>query len=308
MTVGQRSTETPNLEHVTVSAVMPTYNAAGYLNDAIDSVLAQTFTHWELIVVDDGSEDNTPAILAAYDDPRIRVLRLPKNRGRGAARNAGLAMATGRYVAICDSDDISLPHRFAEQVAFLDANPEIDIVSGHVLVFWNGYAPRPGTRFPEDPAQIDQRFRRGKMGVAHPASMIRARCFQRFGCYREELVRAQDFELFHRIHRFCRFRNLPEVLLLYRHEAAGLPWRKWVENSRCHRYANYLHRAGDRSATSVVSLEAFSKRWQSYAAEYSIELLKFVKFTVTAYVRDLWLRIASRRNVRGRSPYAKPSG
>ncbi|MGH9161332.1 MAG: glycosyltransferase family 2 protein [Vicinamibacteraceae bacterium] len=269
---------------VAVSAVMPTYNAAPYLKDAVDSVLAQTFAQWELIVVDDGSQDETPGILAAYRDPRIRVVRLPQNCGRGAARNAGLAIATGRYVAICDSDDISLPHRFATQVKFLDAHPEIDVVSGRLLVFWDGCTPRRGTTFPEDPGKVTKRFRQGKMGLAHPASMIRARCFESFGRYREELVRAEDFEFFHRIHRFCRFQSLPEILLFYRQEAARLPWRQWVENSRCHRYANYLHRGGNQSA--AVSLDTFSKRWQGYMTEYSIELLKFIKFTVTANVRD----------------------
>ncbi|MPZ19209.1 MAG: glycosyltransferase [Luteitalea sp.] len=277
---------------ITVSAVMPAYNAAPYLKDAVDSVISQTFENWELIVIDDGSQDDTPTVLAAYRDPRIRVLRLPKNSGRGAARNAGLAVATGRYIAVCDSDDISLPHRFARQVAFLEAHPEVDVVSGHMLVFWNGSAPRRSIRFPEEPAAISRRFQRGRMGVVHGASMLRARCFSAFGRYREELVRAEDFEYFRRIHRFCRFHTLPEVLLLYRHEVTRRPWWKWVENSRCHRYANYLYSASVCSSAPVMSFDSFSRRWQGYAIDYSIELLKFVKFTTLAYVRDLRIRAA----------------
>ncbi|MGH9161335.1 MAG: glycosyltransferase family 2 protein [Vicinamibacteraceae bacterium] len=289
-TVQQRTAGPRAAGSITVSAVMPTYNAAPYLKDAIDSVVSQTFSDWELIVVDDGSQDDTPAVLAAYRDPRIRVLRLPENRGRGAARNAGLAIATGRYVAVCDSDDISLPQRFARQVAFLDAHPEVDVVSGHMLVFWNGSTPRRSFRFPEDPAAISRRFQQGRMGVVHGASMLRARCFSALGHYRDELVRAEDFEYFRRIHRSCRFCTLPEVLLLYRHEVTRRPWWKWVENSRCHRYANYLCAVNGRPASAVMSFDTFGRRWQGYAADYSIELLKFAKFNALAYIRDLRIR------------------
>jgi glycosyltransferase involved in cell wall biosynthesis len=250
---------------VTVSAVMPTYNNASYLREAIGSVITQTFTDWELIVIDDGSEDETPEILASIRDPRLRVRRLAAHSGRAAARNAGLELATGSYVAMCDSDDISLPHRFATQTAFLKAHPEVDVVSGHMMVFDDHSAPRRGTTFPEAPAEIHRRFRNGKMGVVHAASMLRARCFTAFGRYREELERAEDFEFLRRIHPFCSFRNLPEVVLLYRHEVTRTPWWKWLETRRYHRYA----------------------------ADYTIELMKYLKFNLMSWVRDVQTRRAS---------------
>ena len=181
--------------------------------------------------------------------------RLAEHSGRAAARNVGLSLSSGRYVAMCDSDDISLPHRFATQVAFLDAHPEVDVLSGHMMMFHEGSAPRRSTTYPEEPAEINRRFRKGQMGVVHGASMIRARCFASFGGYREELKRAEDFEFFRRIQPFCRFRNLPEVLLLYRHEVTWRPWWKWVETSRFHRYARYLSNANGRSASPVMSFD-----------------------------------------------------
>ena len=114
-------------------AVMPTYNKGPWLQQAIDSVLAQTFTDWELIIVDDGSTDDTtgrarPLFRSADPDPYAGR----RTSGRARARNAAIALARGRYIAICDSDDISAPTRFEEHVAFLDAHPEIGIVSAHM--------------------------------------------------------------------------------------------------------------------------------------------------------------------------------
>jgi glycosyltransferase involved in cell wall biosynthesis len=111
-----------------VSVVIPAYNAERYLREAIDSVLGQTHQDLELIVVDDGSTDSTPAILASYGE-RIRVVTQP-NRGVCTARNVGIAAATGEYVAFADADDIQFPFRLAAQARVLDAMPSAAIVGG----------------------------------------------------------------------------------------------------------------------------------------------------------------------------------
>src|SRR5512146_2439112 len=107
-----------------VSVVMPVYNSAPYLREAVDSILAQTFTDFEFIIVDDGSSDETPQILDGYGDARIRRLRNERNMGVVPTLNCGLAAARGRYVARHDADDISLPTRLEQQVRFLDTHPE----------------------------------------------------------------------------------------------------------------------------------------------------------------------------------------
>ena len=110
------------LMNVTVSVVVPAYNYARYLPKAIDSALGQTHPPLEVIVVDDGSTDDTPRVLAAYAD-RIRVIR-QANQGAGAARNAGIAAARGEYVAFLDSDDLWHPRKLELQLARFASDPE----------------------------------------------------------------------------------------------------------------------------------------------------------------------------------------
>lgn len=109
------------------SVIIPSFNYAEYLPAAIDSVLGQTDGDFELVVVDDGSRDNSCAVVQAYSDPRVRLLVQP-HRGRGAARNTGMHTALGRYIAFLDADDIWAPDKLARQCAVLDGNSEIGLV------------------------------------------------------------------------------------------------------------------------------------------------------------------------------------
>jgi len=118
-----------------LSVIMPVYNGAAYLADAVRSVLTQTFTDFELIAVDDGSSDGSGDILRAFSDPRLRIERHPRNRGLSAAMNTGLFLARGQYVAHCEQDDLSRPHRFETQLAYLDAHPDIDFLGAFIQGF-----------------------------------------------------------------------------------------------------------------------------------------------------------------------------
>jgi glycosyltransferase involved in cell wall biosynthesis len=111
-----------------VSVVMPAYNCANYVKEAIDSILAQELADFELIVIDDASTDNTGQILQSYADHRLRIITQPANCGHGIGQNIGLACAKGEYIAIMDADDIAMPERLREQVHFLDHHPEIHIL------------------------------------------------------------------------------------------------------------------------------------------------------------------------------------
>ncbi len=121
-----------------LSVVMPLYNAARYLRPAIESILNQTYTDFEFIIVDDCSTDETPAILDSYPDPRIVRLRNPQNLGIVGALNRGLEAARGQYIARMDGDDIALAERFAQQVAWLDAHPNIGLCSGCAAFYRDG--------------------------------------------------------------------------------------------------------------------------------------------------------------------------
>jgi glycosyltransferase involved in cell wall biosynthesis len=107
---------------------MSAFNAEAFLREAVDSILAQTFHDFELIVIDDGSADRTLELLAEYSDPRIQVIHSESNLGAGAARNRGLHLARGKYIAVQDADDTSVPDRLAQQVAYLEAHPDVGLI------------------------------------------------------------------------------------------------------------------------------------------------------------------------------------
>lgn len=106
-----------------VSVIMPAYNAQAFIRESIESVLSQTYPHWELLVIDDCSQDATPRIVSEYVNPdsRVKLLRQSENQGPAAARNVGIAEAAGEYVALLDSDDVWLPDKLARQVNFMQA-------------------------------------------------------------------------------------------------------------------------------------------------------------------------------------------
>jgi len=116
-----------------VSIIMPVYNGEKYIKEAIDSVINQTYKNWELIIVNDGSKDNTEKIIKSYYDKRIKYF-CQENRGVSAARNKALELAKGKYVTFLDSDDYLPPNSIKARVEYLEKNPDIDIVDGVVVV------------------------------------------------------------------------------------------------------------------------------------------------------------------------------
>jgi len=121
--------------HPKVSVIMPTYNRAHMISKSIDSVLKQTCKDWELIIVSDGSTDNTKEVIAKYKDPRITFLEKKKNTGPAAARNCGFKYAKGDYIAYCDDDTIIFPYHLETLANYLDRHPEVGFVRGHGLEF-----------------------------------------------------------------------------------------------------------------------------------------------------------------------------
>jgi len=118
----------------TVSVVMPVYNGERFLAAALASICGQTYRDFEFLVIDDGSTDTTPLILAdaARRDSRIRIITQPANAGVVAARNAGLQQAQGRFIAVMDSDDVAVPERLARQASHFEAHPDVAVLGGAV--------------------------------------------------------------------------------------------------------------------------------------------------------------------------------
>lgn len=186
-----------------VSVIIPTYNYGHFLGEAIQSVLDQTFQDWELIVVDDGSTDNTREVVAAFADPRIRYV-YQENRGNPAARNAALKLAAGEYIACLDADDMWFPEMLQKLVAQLDSlPPTVGLVYSDVYLFNNedgaiirrflqGRRPPQGRIF-DHLLDTDGWF------ISDTGSLIRREVFERVGLYDESLLRYQDWEMWVRI-------------------------------------------------------------------------------------------------------------
>lgn len=196
-----------------VSVVIPAHNAARWLPAAIDSVLAQTFADFELLVIDDASADGTADVARAVGDPRVSVIALPQNVGAAEARNTGIEVARGEFLAFLDADDLALPHRLDRQVGFLRRHPEIGLCGSWLRTFdareetWTAY-PR------HEQIKTELLFR---SGLLQSTIMCRSREMRRLGLHYDPAVAlSEDFELWTRCVEVMRLANLPEVLVRYR--------------------------------------------------------------------------------------------
>lgn len=206
--------------HVTV--IVPNYNGAQFLSDAIESVLAQTYRHIALIVVDDGSTDGSRDIVAQYvaQDARVRMVAHEQNRGVSAARNSGLAHATTPYVAFLDSDDTMAPTRLEKQVVHLRQHPESAAVGS-----WLSYSDAHGgivgvKRYQSRWCGRDARALYTPL-VSQSAVTVRRNVFRTVGTYDEALCGGEDYDLWLRMlsHGLC-IDNIQEPLTTYRTHAA----------------------------------------------------------------------------------------
>ena len=203
-----------------VSVVMPVYNGEKYLAEAIDSILNQTFTDFEFIIVDDGSTDGSAEIIRTYQerDERVRLLQLERNMGIADARNAGIAVAKGEFIAAMDADDASLPERLEQQVQFLRSHPEIGGLGTMGRVVKCDLAThRSNFCVPTHHALIALNYFLW-YGILGATIMLRREFLIASGGYEPGRRRVEDPELLARLlnDTRIRFANLPQFLYLYR--------------------------------------------------------------------------------------------
>ncbi|NJR65197.1 MAG: glycosyltransferase family 2 protein [Leptolyngbyaceae cyanobacterium CRU_2_3] len=196
---------------------MPVYNAERYVGQAIESILSQTFEDFEFIILDDGSTDASLKILKEYaaKDKRIRLISR-ENQGVIRTRNELLEQSIGEYVAVMDADDIALPERFALQVKFLQANPNVVCVGGvHDLIDEKG---RFLTRLPlpQHDQQIQQLALAGHGSICNPCAMIRRAALIQIGGYDETLACAEDLDVWLKLGEIGELANLENTVLRYR--------------------------------------------------------------------------------------------
>lgn len=200
-----------------VTVLMAAHNASATIADAINSIRNQSLEDWELIVIDDASDDDTVEIARRFAsmDFRVRVLELAQNGGAGFARNHGLKIARADYVAIMDADDISLPRRLSAQLEYMQTHDTV-AVSSQVADFGTWGGPVVG-HWPTDARCVSQRQARCDMPLPHPAAFFRRAEIVAAGGYDEVCRRAEDYALMLRLGR-APMACLPEVQVLYRTE------------------------------------------------------------------------------------------
>lgn len=198
-----------------VSVIMPTFNDRQVIEAAVNSILQQTFTEWELIIVDDASTDRTSELIESkFDDPRISLIQMQHNSGSGPCRNKAIAAARGDFIAVMDADDVSMPDRLRLQVDRMRAVPNLAAISSQVLEFGKWGGPVLGT-WPTSSAEIRLRQKTLRMPVPHPAAMFRKDALLAAGAYDTECRRAQDYSLFLRLSD-AHLETLEQPLVMYR--------------------------------------------------------------------------------------------
>lgn len=214
-----------------VTIIMPVYNAAHYLREAIDSILKQTYKNFEFIIIDDASCDNSVEIIKSYSDNRIKLIRNKVNLKQPITRNKGLKLASGRYIANMDADDISLPERIAKQVDFMEKHQDVDICGTYIKCFGGKIK-----RVPVSPVKSREIAVWSVIDspLAHPTVMFRASSIKKYDVwYDSNFKYAQDFELWSRlVLKGVNFYNLAEVLLYYREGKDGISRKYKREQQR----------------------------------------------------------------------------
>ena len=205
-----------------VSVVMAVHDGEPYLRTAIESLLAQTYRDFELIVIDDGSTDGSASIVRACADPRIRLLSNDRNIGLAPSLNRGLAEARGEFIARLDADDVAMPDRLARQVAFMDANPKVALLGSWYVEISASGAPLARRRLPTE--HWDLRWHLCvTCPFVHSAVLWRRRVVaERVGRYDETIGYGEDYDLWNRLAARLTVATLPAYLVRHRLHASSM--------------------------------------------------------------------------------------
>lgn len=218
---------------------MSVYNGQKYLKQSIDSILNQTFTDFEFLIINDGSTDSTSTILNQYNDPRISIVSNQKNIGLTKSLNNGLKLAKGEYIARMDADDISQPRRLEKQLNYFDRNPETVVLgTGYSIIDSN--SERIGEKFfPEKPTTSDFFI---ENQIVHGSVMFKKSIIINLGGYNENFRYVQGYDLWLKVSKKYQIWNIPEILYKLRHHGDNITSKKKEESTLFHILATKLAR------------------------------------------------------------------
>ena len=202
--------------HHKVSVIMSVYNGEGHIHDAVQGILAQTFTDFEFLIINDGSTDKTGDILRNFSDPRIKVIDNGANIGITKSVNKGLQLACGEYISRMDHDDIPLPYQLAKQVTFLEQNPGIGMTAGWVDIIDERNNQKSIWKADRDNLIPEDIFFTlfFENCIAQSSIMIRREILKQLGGYNEALRVVEDYELWNRVAKVTKIKKIPEVLVI----------------------------------------------------------------------------------------------
>jgi glycosyltransferase involved in cell wall biosynthesis len=281
-----------------VSVVMPVYNAGLYLDEAIQSILDQTFTNFELLIYNDASSDASDSIIRSFSDPRIIYKKCDQNVGTANLAIEGLRIARGKYIARMDADDISIPNRFEEQVLFMEANPTIGICGTWYQNFGtlNNVVKRP--------TSVDEIKYALFFGTpfGQPTVMMRKNLLIKHNLEYDNMYATEDYEFFERASLYFDCANIPKVLLRYRKHNTQLTSTNWnkqyyeVGLIQARRFLRILH---NHNSIDKLWLENFFTGQSIPSDKWFTEIEKYRERVIiesqhnSLYPRDLIVRAAN---------------
>jgi glycosyltransferase involved in cell wall biosynthesis len=290
-----------------VSILMPVYNAGQYLSQALDSILSQSFRDWELILINDGSTDDSESVITRYDDERIYYIKNPVNLKLIKTLNKGIDYCGGRYIARMDADDICHPDRLKQQVKFLDSHPEY-LMCGTSAIVIDSTGKKTGkihNLTDNDYLQIGLMF---SPSFIHPGMMIRREILCR-NRYDEAYKHAEDYELWCRIARQGKVANIDSELLRYRwhgsnvsvvyneaqeelkdkiikNEISRLGLSPTEEELLCHKITFRLYNLGNKQEVPVNLFDEVAAWFTKLVKQNSIKQV----YNQSALIAFLWSR------------------
>jgi glycosyltransferase involved in cell wall biosynthesis len=230
-----------------VSVIIPIYNQATYLRRAVDSILTQSMGDLELILIDDGSQDDSAGIIDDYARRDWRVVGEHQlNCGISSALNRGLAISRGTYIARLDGDDISLPDRLAKQVAYLDAHPEIGILGGGMILIDSRDRKLTSHRYVTGMRAVRAALASGTV-IPGPAGLLRRDLCVALGGWRTPFDAAEDYDFCLRLSERAELENMPDYVTYYRvhaQQTTQLHWRRQNALAEVARIAARFRREG----------------------------------------------------------------
>lgn len=198
-----------------LSVVMSVFNGEKYLCEAVNSVLNQTFSDFELIIIDDGSVDNTFNLISSFHDRRIRCLRNTQNLGLISSLNIGLSLVSSKYIARMDADDIALPRRFEEQISFLEENPQVGLLGSAYDVIDDLGVVVGHSELPLRDLTIRWNLLFNN-SFCHSTLLMRKLALDAVGGLYRNYILAEDYHLVSQITKVCKVANLSNVLVRWR--------------------------------------------------------------------------------------------